>query len=1094
MVHPDDIDSTATEVGDLDETSPGVGESIDAGCERGLTPDAEVGPMRLGRYVLLREIGAGAIGVVYAAYHEGLDRKLAIKVLNRQRAGRVDLEARLRREAKALAKLSHPNVVQVYDVGEHEGRVFVAMEFVEGEPLSDWMRRKHSLDEKVAMFVAAGRGLAAAHEAGVIHRDFKPDNVLVGTDGRPRVLDFGLARAVERSRAPRPVAAVAERPRSGPLRATLAQLLSTGPTSTWGRSSAAEQPDPEQTDGHGPPPLRAVPEVEQDEPEGLDLDETIEGATNSGETLTGETSFGEHSSGEANVDLHALTTQVDHEPEHDATPSTEQFAATVMSEPGPSEVLADDGVVTRDGALMGTPAYMSPEQFLGRRVNQASDQFSFCVALYEALYGHRPFAGKNPMELALQTQSGSVADAPPNSEVPIRLRQIVLRGLSPRPDDRFESMDALIAALEHDPSVLRRRRWLTGVAAASVVAIGATAGLLIASREPPCPSVDAVAVELWNDEHISELRDAFTGSPLPYALASWALVEARLSEWSHRWATQRVDACEATHVRHEFTAEVLDRRQACLDRGRRAFTVLLEQLGSGEATVIERAIEAAAELPEPTRCGDVETLLGGDEPPASVAGEVAELRQHLAGIQTLANTGRSQQGLAQAKRAVEQARETGYGRVVAEALFVHGRLLTEARAGGEALDTLQAALDEAERHGHDQLVPSVAIELASLSSYTHPDPVRGRLWARRALTALDRIDERGHARARGIWALGKIELVDGINAQAEDNLRQALALLDEHAADHPDRAVMLNDLGNILAAQGRHEAARETYEQALERAVESFGPGHPRVGHARFNLARLAHARGDIDEARAQLDLARQIYLAARGPGHRDVGTADLLATNIALAEQRYEEAARLARQVKAIYEVELAPDNVDRAEPDLLLGHIAFFQGQVDEALDHYRASLALQRATLPAGHIALAGTLTNIGSAHLAADDPEPAVEPLTEALALLEAGERVNPGELRLARMLLGEALARRAEAGDLRRAAPLFEAAFAACGEPPDCAYLALRAAQTHRGAGDHSSASRWANIAIPLYRDRALEPTEQVDQRAVLEELAALAQR
>jgi serine/threonine protein kinase/tetratricopeptide (TPR) repeat protein len=1075
MPPSDDIDATATAVNDLDETSPDACEDSSVGLDGAEAQrlDLAAGPTRLGRYVLLREIGAGAIGVVYAAYHEGLDRKLAIKVLNRQRAGRADLEARLRREAKALAKLSHPNVVQVYDVGELEGRVFVAMEFVEGETLTAWLRREHSLAEKLAMFVAAGRGLAAAHQAGVIHRDFKPDNVLVGQDGRPRVLDFGLARAAEVIPTPRPVQPI-KRQSSGPL-ATLAQLLNTGPVSLV-RSSRTGVSEPNPT-GSSPEPrvLRPVPA------EPVDVQHNL--ATGAPERPPSRDETHVVATG---ADVHSISTHLDHDPE---------FAATIMSEPGSDAAVADDDVVTRDGALLGTPAYMSPEQFVGRRVDQATDQFSFCVALYEALYGHRPFAGKTTMELLLQTQEGSVVDAPPSSEVPTRLRQILLRGLSPRATDRYESMEALLAELEHDPSRAGRSRWIAGLGVAAVATLALVVAALGLERTPACPTRDSLVHELWTPARAAELSDAFTRSELPYAAAAWAGAEQRLAMWTHSWAEQRVEACEATHVRHEFSPEVLDLRQACLDRGRKAFAALTEQFASGEATVIERAVEAAAELPDPKRCSDVDALLTGVQAPAEdVAVEVAELREHLAEIETLANTGRWQRGLALAEQAVAQARATSYGPVLAEALLVHGRLLADSRAGDEALAALQTALDEADRHAHDQLVPLVATELASLSIYTRPDPIRGRIWARRAMTALDRVDAQGHARARGIWALGNIERLDGEYARSETHLREAIALLDEHAPGHPDRAVMLNDLGNAIEAQGRFEAARETYQESLTESVQSFGAGHPRVGHAHYNLARVAFARQRHAEAHEPLEQARRIYEAAYASRHRDIGRVELLAANIAVAEGELEDAVVHARRVKDIYDAELAPDNLDRAEPDLLLGHIAFARAELDEALLHYRSCLATQRAALPPGHIEMALTLTNLGLVHLTRGEPDPAVEHLGEALALLEAGEQVNPEELRMARHYLGDALLARAGAGDFRRAAVQFEAGFEGCTDAPVCARLALRAARAHARDGDAQAAARWAERARPLYL--ALDPAELAaqggDRAAAIAELDELA--
>jgi serine/threonine protein kinase len=152
----------------------------------------------VGRYTVLERLGAGGMGVVYAAYDPELDRKIALKFLLGQQETEADnahRRERLVREAKAIAKLSHPNVVGIFDVGVHEGRVFLAMEYLGGGTLRDWMNaRKRPWREIVKMFIEVGQGLAAAHAEGLIHRDFKPDNVLIDKAGKPKVADFGLVR------------------------------------------------------------------------------------------------------------------------------------------------------------------------------------------------------------------------------------------------------------------------------------------------------------------------------------------------------------------------------------------------------------------------------------------------------------------------------------------------------------------------------------------------------------------------------------------------------------------------------------------------------------------------------------------------------------------------------------------------------------------------------------------------------------------------------------------------------------------------------------------------------------------------------------
>ena len=151
---------------------------------------------RMGRYEIERLIGAGGMGVLYVAKDTKLDRHVALKLMRPHYADEVG-RARLLREAQAMARLSHPNVVNVFDLGEVDERVFVAMEFVEGGTLRDWLKSPHPVSEVLQLFRQAGEGLLAAHRAGIVHRDFKPENVLIGADGRARVTDFGLARPGE---------------------------------------------------------------------------------------------------------------------------------------------------------------------------------------------------------------------------------------------------------------------------------------------------------------------------------------------------------------------------------------------------------------------------------------------------------------------------------------------------------------------------------------------------------------------------------------------------------------------------------------------------------------------------------------------------------------------------------------------------------------------------------------------------------------------------------------------------------------------------------------------------------------------------------
>src|SRR6185369_6644461 len=163
----------------------------------------------IGRYIVLAMVGRGGMGEVYAAYDPELDRKVAVKLLRVKPGNGVSLtegRARTLREAQAIARLSHPNVVIAYDVGAFEDKVFIAMEYVEGNTLTYWLQvQPRHWQDKLKVFMDAGRGLAAAHDKGIIHRDFKTDNVMISRDRHVRVMDFGLARQVQEKAGPPPV-------------------------------------------------------------------------------------------------------------------------------------------------------------------------------------------------------------------------------------------------------------------------------------------------------------------------------------------------------------------------------------------------------------------------------------------------------------------------------------------------------------------------------------------------------------------------------------------------------------------------------------------------------------------------------------------------------------------------------------------------------------------------------------------------------------------------------------------------------------------------------------------------------------------------
>jgi tRNA A-37 threonylcarbamoyl transferase component Bud32 len=323
--------------------------------------------IKVGRYEVLAELGTGGMGVVYRARDPELDREVAIKLL-RPTGTRHDPDtsrARLMREARAMARLSHPNVLTVHEVGTFEDQVFVAMEYVEGQTLADWLgETERAWDEIVQRFCAAGLGLIAAHEKGIVHRDFKPENVMVSDDARVLVLDFGLARSSE--------------------------------------------------DGAEPAEV---------------------------------------------VDLEGI-----------------------------------DPSLTLTGALVGTPAYMAPELYAGRSADARSDQFAFCVALWEAVYRQRPFTGNSLPALAQSVMDGELREPIGVAPRPAWLRRALERGLSVDPDDRFATMVELVATLRAGLQPRWTQRWLPAVVGGVAFVIGL--GLMIAARQDPESLLDNAAADL----------------------------------------------------------------------------------------------------------------------------------------------------------------------------------------------------------------------------------------------------------------------------------------------------------------------------------------------------------------------------------------------------------------------------------------------------------------------------------------------------------------------------------------------------------------------------------------------------------------------
>ncbi len=842
----------------------------------------------LGRYLILGRLGAGGMGVVYTAFDPELDRKVAVKLLHADRARRGS--ARLQREARALARLQHPNVIAVHDVGTLDGRVFIAMEFAEGETLTAHLERcAPDWRGILALFEQAGRGLAAAHAAGLVHRDFKPENVLVGRDGRVRVLDFGLARAT------------------------------------------SEGGDGESAGASGPLP-------------------------------------------ESGADLLA-------------TP------------------------LTRAGTVVGTPAYMAPEQFDGAPADARSDQYSFAVALWEALHGGPPFAGTQIAERLAAQRAGAFEPPPEGSRVPRRLRAVLERALAVDPAVRHADMEALLAALADDPDERRRRRRLrlAGVGAAVVVVLAAVGGSLWRDSRL-CRGADRRFVGVWDNAARREIEQAFLASGFPFAESSWRATARALDGWRAAWLSGWTEACEATHGRGEQSAALLDLRMGCLDARLENFEAFAALLPAADAGLVERAPQAVAALPGVAPCADREALLSRVPPPEGEGARqrVEETRRAVARVRALRLAGRFTAGEEAAASLAPVVDAEAYRPLRAEFLLERADLASRLGDLAAAEEHAGRAVREAVA-GRDPVLAAEAAGTATLIvGVRGARHAEGRRWAELGFALLESAggDERVEAVVRA--ALGNLLNATGDRRGAAAELEKALTLLERALGpETPEVGRTLNNLGNAYYLSGDLERALPTYQRSLAVKEATVGHEHPDLTSSLNNLALVLSDLERFDEALAHLERALGLIERTFGPDHPSVALelGNLAAIHIDL--DRHAEALGEAQRALEISRRGLGEQHPDLAYPINNIGNALLGLGRPEEAEAAFREAMARRESALGPGHPEVAFPLVGLGRALLAAGHPAAALAPLRRALEIRER-EQVDPAQLAEARFHFGRAL--------------------------------------------------------------------------------------
>ncbi len=888
------------------------------------TPASEV---RLGdRYEVKRLLGRGGMGAVYLARDRTLGRDVAVKLHGVGSGG-----DRLHREAVAMAKLAHPNVVTVYEVASFEDRLYVAMEYVKGGTLGTWLRTPRTWREVVELMVGAGQGLAAAHAADLVHRDFKPENVLVGEDGRPRVSDFGIAHVQTRS-----------------------------------------------------------------------SDKII------------------------------------------------PVAVTI----DPTKPL------TMTGSVLGTPAYMAPEQLIGDPVDARADQFAFCVVAWEALFGERPFSGTSLATLAASIALHKLA-RPTKANVPQRVVDIITRGLANDPAKRYPDMAALLADLRG--TIGGGKKWLVA-AALGAIPIAVVATLLATRGHDAAGEVCAGGVEqlagAWDPATSEKLRAAFVAARPKDGAAIHGRVAGVLDAYADAWAAARRDACEATRVRGEQSEAALDLRMSCLDRKRAELGALARGLADADAATVMGAQRAAFGLSSLGACDDVAGLSAPVQPPDPASRmKVDELRASLAEANALRLLGRVKPALEKAQEVVAGAAAAKYRPLEAEALTLAGDLQERGGDAAGGIKTLEQAVVAANAGNHRLAAAEAWSRLAWIRGYRERAFDRAMLDVQMAAAAIEGAGGNAELSAQLTHYEALILETMGKTTEAKAKYLAALAAWERRGeSDTPKIALVYNDLGVVERKLGNLDEAIAYHEKALAIRTREFGENHPWVFSSVINIGNVAWSRSDYDGAIRSFERALAIAAEVFPPNHPQTALA---LSNLASAYDHKDMPAQSIaayRRALAMYEALSGPEHPDVADTLRGLANVLAADDKRDEAKQHFERALSIM--TAKEDDPLLPKLLADYGQL-LIKDDPRRAEEMLQRAVKL---GDAADPKDSEIAYPLtaLGELYLNTSRAP---AAVPLLERA------------LVLRASE-----GEDGDADAYANTE--LLAAKALWTTTKDHARAI----------
>jgi len=876
----------------------------------------------LGRYVLMEPVGLGGMSIVYAAFDPELERKIAVKLMHpashpQREQGR---QARLLREAKVIAKLTHPHIVTVHDLGMYEGQLFIAMEYIKGQTLRQWLHEApRSLEETLYRFLQAGEGLSHAHQMGLLHRDFKPDNVMLATEGSLRVMDFGLSRRLA------------------------------NPTTS--------------------------PENKEDQKQ----------------------------------IPHSL---VDDEP-------SEQE----------SEEQAESPALTQAGAILGTPAYMPPEQLYGQPLDARADIFAYCVALYEALYGERPFSGKTLLERIQCIKQSRLFRLSGDNSVPLWLQKVLKKGLSFALEQRYPSMESLLSELRDGlatdslPKKPSEKSgaflWIGLFLGASLVFGGWWQNTsrktkshgtkktfqrsVLTKRSPeqnqrisPCSGAKEKLAGVWDAKVQHKIQTALNRTGMSSKTSYWKRLRGVLDQYTKTWQATYAQACRATHVLKEQSAHLMDLRMTCLNERLEELRAFTQQLTTANRASLYNGVQGAYQLRTLDTCSNAKSLLARVKPPKDnrTKKRVLHIRRLLAKVQALSWAGRYQESLKTLQRAKRMLKGIRYRPIEAEVHYFLGVLSFRKGSVKEALNYLQQAIWSAQAGGTQRLEVltwgRMAKYTGKMSNHRLAEYYRKHMKATLERLGRDDALERELLHNYGLSAFLEGKYYSALQFFFRGTSIQSAKRRISRPNDQVAQARFYHNIGLCYQALDHLDSAQKMFQRSLELQKELFGKEHPSLANtygamasilleqkkhkqARVLLKKasllkqkwgkrhygLAHIFSDLaiwamqtrDWKQAAIWNQRSLTLLQQGLSKQHPYVA-IVNTHQAMLEQlqgKYERAVALYNRALGIFKKRYRKAHVHTGLTLFFLGEVCRKQGKLKRALAYYNKALRVVLVAVP-------------------------------------------------------------------------------------------------------------------------------------------------